>query len=174
MPAKIDLFADWEAMLFQYPIKFPILTHNNRQLLRRLHYHPNLVVIVVWKPDISILISIDKSNYCSWSWQVIFLDRISTLIQFSYLESISHAEPHIIENVNPNAIRARVWSSRRKFFELVCLRIKTSYLCSVKFREPQLASAVYCNSPCPAMVGWRWVFSYFTSLCIYFAYSMTT
>src|SRR5688500_19815538 len=99
-------------MLFQYPIKFPILTHNNRQLLRRLHYHPNLVVIVVWKPDISILISIDKSNYCSWSWQVIFLDRISTLIQFSYLESISHAEPHIIENVNPNAIRARVWSSQ--------------------------------------------------------------
>src|SRR5688500_16360253 len=123
-------------MLFQYPIKFPILTHNNRQLLRRLHYHPNLVVIVVWKPDISIIIRIDKSNYCSWSWQVIFLDRVSTLIEFSYLVSISHAEPQIIENVDPNRIRARSWSSCLIFFELICRRIKTSYLCSIIFREP--------------------------------------
>jgi hypothetical protein len=173
--ATIDLLADWDAVFFQYCYKIlQILACNSRRLLRRMHYHPDLVVVVVWKPNISILISIDKSNYCSCSWQVILLGRVSSLIQFGYLESTGHAEPHIIEKIDPNRIRVRAWSSCLKFFELVCLRIETSYLCSVIFREPQLASAVYCNPPRPAIVGWCWVFSYFTSLCMYFTYPVTS
>src|SRR5918997_3051860 len=77
------------------------------QLPHRLHYHSNLVVTVVWKPDISIIVCINESNYCSRSWQIIFLNRVSALVQFSYLESISHAEPHIIENIHPNSVRSR-------------------------------------------------------------------
>ena len=77
------------------------------QLLHRLHYHSNLVVTVVWKPDISIVVCINEPNYCSRSWQIIFLNRVSALVQFSYLESISHAEPHIIENIHPNSVRSR-------------------------------------------------------------------
>src|SRR5215210_6936020 len=139
-------------------------------VLGLLDYHSNLVIAIVRKPEVSIAISINESNYCSWSWQIILMQHARSLIKFAHLGGIGHTKPYIIVNINPYSIGPRGRRCSIVFFEFFRFWVKAPYLCRIVLSEPQISLAVYCYSPSSAVIRWRGVLCYFSSLRVYLAY----